>query len=259
MWRTLRIALLLIALATVALTHWRAQTRATAWEHTLHVTLYPINADGRPATARYIDSLSADDFAPIADWFEAQAKAYGVTLLRPLRVQLAPPLDARPPAPPPQPQPGMLAAIVWSLHMRYWAWRHDDAPGPHPDIRLFVQYHDPAVSPAVQHSVGLEKGLLGLANVFATRHEHGSNLVVIAHEMLHTLGATDKYHPATLQPRFPDGYAEPDRSPRYPQMQAEIMGGRIPRSATQADIPAHLRHTRVGALTAREIGWTQPR
>ena len=40
------------------------------------------------------------------------------------------------------------------------------------------------------------------------------NNVIVAHEILHTFGATDKYDPATTQPRYPDGYAEPGRASR---------------------------------------------
>ncbi len=253
MWRTLRITLLLVVLATVALGAWRAQTRATAWKNTLHVTIYPINADQRPATADYLSRLSAEDFSAIEQWLEAQARRYGIDLLRPIRITLAPVRQQRAPQPPRRSD--AFDNILWSLQMRYWAWRNDESPGPRPDIRLFVQYHDPRATPAVQHSVGIEKGLIGLANVFASRLEHGSNLVVMAHEMLHTLGASDKYDPATLQPRYPDGYAESQRTPLYPQRLAEIMGGRIPRSPLQADIPRALYATVVGPLTAREIGW----
>jgi len=33
------------------------------------------------------------------------------------------------------------------------------------------------------------------------------------------------------------------------------MGGRIPISETQAEIPKSLKHTLIGEKTAREIGW----
>lgn len=253
MWRKVRIAVLLLVLATVALGAWRAQRRATSWVNTLHVTIYPINADGREATAHYIARLSPQDFAPIADWLSAEARRHGVTTLQPLAIALAPPRTSLPPQPPRT--PSTWQAVVWSLQMRYWAWRNDNAPGPRPDVRLFVQFHDPAVQTSVQHSVGLEKGLIGLANVFASRAEQGSNLMVIAHEMLHTVGATDKYDPATLLPRFPEGYADPGRQPALPQSAAEIMGGRIPRTPEHADIPVSLRYVRVGPKTAAEIGW----
>jgi hypothetical protein len=72
---------------------------------------------------------------------------------------------------------------------------------------------------------------------------------------LHTLGATDKYEPATNQPLFPDGYAEPEAAPLHPQKRAEIMGGRIPISTTRADTPSSLKRVVIGAKTAREINW----
>jgi hypothetical protein len=79
---------------------------------------------------------------------------------------------------------------------------------------------------------------------------------VIAHELLHTLGATDKYGNDNL-PRLPDGYAEPDRQPLYPQTFAELMGGRIPVTASEAEIPESLQQVVIGPLSAAEIGWTR--
>ena len=140
--------------------------------------------------------------------------------------------------------------------MRYWAWR---APvvGPAPDVKLFVLYHDPERSPALPHSTGLQKGLFAIVHAFADPAMMGSNDVVVAHELLHTLGATDKYDPATGQPVHPAGYAEPDREPLYPQAFAELMAGRTPTSSTQAETPESLRYVVVGPETAREIGWTR--
>ena len=82
--------------------------------------------------------------------------------------------------------------------------------------------------------------------------------MVIAHEILHTLGATDKYDPETLQPLFPQGYAEPERNPRFPQSRAEIMAGRRASSEREAEMPDSLDETVVGPQTAREIHWPEP-
>jgi hypothetical protein len=87
------------------------------------------------------------------------------------------------------------------------------------------------------------------------RRQAGSNNVVLAHEMLHTLGATDKYDLQTTLPIFPDGYAEPNKNPRYPQESAELMAGRIPVSEKRAEIPDDLTQCTVGAATARELKW----
>ena len=78
---------------------------------------------------------------------------------------------------------------------------------------------------------------------------------MIAHELLHTLGASDKYDLSNGLPIHPAGYADPDKRPRYPQDRAEIMGGRIPLSPGRAAIPRGLNQTVIGPVTASEIGW----
>ncbi len=154
MFRKLRIAILLFILATVAVGHWKSSARATAWNSTLHATVYPIAADASPLTRQTVAQLSADDFAPIGDWLQNEVTRHGRPLLRPLAIRLAPPVES---LPPPYPADGSrLSVAVWSLHLRYWAWRHDTAPGPRPDIRLFVLYHDPAIEPTLDHSLGLD-------------------------------------------------------------------------------------------------------
>jgi hypothetical protein len=139
--------------------------------------------------------------------------------------------------------------------MRYWAWWHDTHKGPRPDVRIFVSYHDPARSSRLPHSTGLQKGLLGVVNAFASADMDGSNNVVIAHELLHTLGATDKYDFSANLPVYPDGYAEPDAKPLHPQRRAEIMAGRIPLSDSRADTPHGMHQVVIGQKTAREINW----
>ena len=60
MFRKLRIAVLLVILATVALGAWRSGARATEWKHTLYATVYPIAADDSPHTRAGVARLSAD-------------------------------------------------------------------------------------------------------------------------------------------------------------------------------------------------------
>jgi hypothetical protein len=81
------------------------------------------------------------------------------------------------------------------------------------------------------------------------------NNVVITHEFLHTLGATDHYDLATDQPVYPDGYADPDLKPLLPQHLAEIMAGRIPMSQSEAVPPESLDDVLIGNKTAKEINW----
>lgn len=252
MFRKFRILLLLLVLATVGLGAWRANSRLTAWEHSVHVAIYPIAADDSPATARFVGELNNDSFAEIGEWLQEESKRHERAVLQPVMLHLAPALNEKPPLPP---QPGSALDILqWSLQLRWWASRHDAIAGPNPQVRLFVLFHDPERTPALPHSTGLSKGQLGVIHTFASRQQRKQNLVVIAHELLHTFGASDKYDPVTLQPTYPQGYAEPQRQPRLPQAFAEIMGGRTPLAAGESEIPASLAETLIGRETAQEIG-----
>jgi len=251
MWRRLRIAVLLLILLFVALSAYFDRRYSTEWNNPLRVSVFPINADGSAVAEKYIHSLPATAYVPIEDFFAIEGAHYAVKLDQPIRFTLAQPLRKLPPMLPAS--AGRLSVVMWSLHMRYWAWRIDGPPGT--EIKLFVLYHDPQNSSVLPHSVGLQKGLFGVVHVFADRHMEGSNDTVIAHELLHTLGATDKYRADNNQPRHPEGFAEPDREPLYPQSSAELMAGRIPISADAAEIPESLRQVVIGPQTATEIGW----
>ena len=253
MWRRIRIVLLLIILASVAQTAWLERTRTAEWRTSLRVAIYPINGDRSPATSAYIGEMDAQTFEAIETFFETEAQRFGLDLTDPIDIFLAPEIASKPPAPP---FGGNVVEIMWwSLQLRYWAWRHDTHTGPKPDVRLFVVYFDPQKSHTVGHSTGLQKGLLGIVNAFASPAQEGPNAVVIAHELLHTFGATDKYDGTTNAPSFPEGYADPDARPLHPQQRAEIMGGRIPITETRSEIPRNLKHVTIGEKTAREINW----
>jgi hypothetical protein len=252
MFRKFRILVLLLILATVGLAAWRAEQRLHAWEHSIHVAVYPVAGDDSPATREFVRTLDSDSFAEIGEWLQTQSNRHGRTVLQPVVLRGAAPLSERPPLPPPH--PSALEAIRWSLELRWWAGRHDAIGGPQPDIRLFVLFHDPEQTPLLPHSTGLEKGGIGLIHAFASRQQSRQNAVVIAHELLHTFGARDRYDPATLQPLWPAGYGEPEREPRLPQRYAEIMGGRIALAADRAEIPESLGETVIGTVTAGEIG-----
>ena len=120
---------------------------------------------------------------------------------------------------------------------------------------MFVRFFDPATHEVVPNSHGLEQGMIGVANTYASEKMEQRNNVVIAHELLHTVGAQDKYDQKTNQPLHPQGYAEPDAETLYPQRWAEIMGGRIPLSPNTAAMPRGLHETLLGDETAREIHW----
>jgi hypothetical protein len=252
MFKAIRISILLFILFFVAVSTWLTQARSTDWGNSLWVKVYPINADGSEIVTRYIDSLDADNFAAIESFITRETERYGVALPRPLRMEVGEPINEQPPAI--GPDFGVVDVMIWSLKMRWWAsstaGEQDDIE---PDVRIFVRYHRPDEAFLLENSVGLQKGMVGIVNARAGRRQQGSNNVIIAHEFLHTLGATDKYNPSNGQPIPPDGLGEPDRKPLYPQRYAEIMGGRIALAGDDAVIPKSLKYAVIGPLTASEI------
>ena len=174
--------------------------------------------------------------SPSTDSSRREARRYGLGIDDPVKTRLRPELHERPPRRPPD--ASLPATVLWSLRLRFWAWRVSGRVKDPEDVRMFVMYHDPALSPAVPHSLGLEKGLIGVVYAFAVPVMDGGNDMVIAHELLHTLGATDKYDPANDAPRFPDGYGDPRQAPLYPQRFAELMAGRRMISATSWEQPS---------------------
>lgn len=253
--RNIRILILLLVLLFVAINTRLIKLRTTDWDDSLWVTIYPINGDANTAVQAYIDSLNETDFESIEQFMAREARRYGEEIQEPITIKLAPEVAERPPKPPTD--GSVMATMWWSLHMRYWAYRHNTYTGPNPDIQIFVVYHDPSLHQRVDHSLGLQKGLIGVVNAFAHHQDADRNNIVITHELLHTLGANDRYNPETNAPLFPLGYADPEQFPLYPQRRAELMAGRIPISAQQSRMPAHFREVMIGPFTAREIRWLE--
>ena len=65
MFKAIRISILLFILFFVTVSTWLSQARSTDWNNSLWVKIYPINADGSDASAKYIDGLDIDDFTSI--------------------------------------------------------------------------------------------------------------------------------------------------------------------------------------------------
>lgn len=252
MFKALRVSILLLILFFVAVSTWLTQARSTDWNNSLWVKIYPINADGSAESRRYIDSLTVDDFRGIESFVARETGRYGHDLQHPVRMELGEEIMEQPPPLGSSPNPAQV--MWWSLKMRWWAGQiTKDQDDPRPDVRIFVRYYAPQSDFLLENSVGLQKGMVGLVNAFGSRRFGGSNNVIIAHEFLHTLGATDKYNPENGMPRFPEGVAEPDKQPRFPQRLAEVMGGRIALSELDAVVPMSLKYVVIGDLTAQEI------
>lgn len=254
-FRNIRI-LFLLGLLAAALIYTQEQKRnTTSWYKPISVIIFPINGDGSAQTADYINSLSADEFKDIDDFFSRNGRDYRLIAEHPIHTQLGSEIADQPPAPPHS--ASTLSAIWWSLRLRYWAYKHTpDTISNQDRIRLYVLYHQAKGQQPLAHSLGLQKGLIGVIHAYADPRQSAQNAVVMTHEILHTVGATDKYDNHNL-PVYPEGYGEPEREPLYPQRYAEIMAGRIAVSADQAKMASSLQAVTVGNQTAKEINWIQ--
>src|SRR5690349_7923504 len=253
-WRNVRIAILLLILAVAAWSTLYDRLSTTDWDETLTIGIFPIDESGNAVARDYIARLSEDRIADVEEFLNQEAHEYGIGIARPVRVELYPPVVERPPER--AADSNVFQNMWWSLKLRMYARRASRASGkPPPQIRIFVIYHDPNFTKSVPHSVGVQKGLVGVVHAFADAAMTRGNSVVIAHEILHTAGATDKYDPATLAPLYPTGYAEPDKKPLLPQPFAEIMAGRRAVDDNNFEMPESLDRVVVGEATAREIRW----
>jgi len=252
-FRKLRIIFLLFVLILVAGDYWLTKFRSTDWDAPLRIVIYPINGDASKASEQYIAELEESVFEPVEEFLKVEAGEFQLPVEEPVTVTLGPVIKELPPTPPINRNP--LHVMWWSLKMRYWVFSVDEYKGPPVNVRMFVIYYDPDLNDRLKHSLGLEKGLIGVVNAYAHPKFAEKNNIIIVHEFLHTVGATDKYELSTGEPLYPSGFVDPDQQPLYPQKFAEIMAGVIPLSSNRWVMPDKLQQTVVGYDTAREINW----
>lgn len=256
LFRAFRIIILLIIFAGLAFYAKTQKLKSRSWSESLQLVIYPINGEDSPDVEEYIQHLDSKVFSEIDQFFIDEAEHYSLSIEQPTITRLGETIYTQPPAAP-APGSNFIKIIGWGLRFRYWVYKNtpDDESNLH-RVRIFLHYHEAEKDKLLPHSLGLNKGLLVMAHVFASHHQEQQNNIVIAHELLHTVGASDKYDAAN-QAAFPEGYAEPDKIPLYPQLLAEIMSARIPLSASQSKMAASLKQCIIGEKTASEINWLQ--
>lgn len=249
MRRSRRILLLLLVLVLVSGVTFFERLWVRGWSRPLAVAIYPIAMT--EATTDFVEQLKAEDFQEIGRFLTSEATRWRRDVISAPMVMLKAPIRVVPPLAQPS---SAWEAIQWSLRLRWYAFRQTPFWASLGTVRLFVLYHSPQVNQALPHSHGLQKGLLGVVHVFGSDAQRAQNNFVIAHELLHTLGATDKYD-SNNQPLYPIGVADPNADSPYPQYKAEIMGGRIALTPSHAEMPKGLDEAVIGYVTAAEIGW----
>lgn len=252
-FRFIRILFLLGLLLLVAgMSYWE-RLAVTQWLRPLEVVVYPVAGDDSEAVRAYLDQLDVARFAEIGNFIQTQSERYAGSRMPLAPIRLGPEIGEIPPTPQDAGQ-GPMQSLLWSLKLRHYVLRHTPFFDGLGQIKLFVVYHRGEEGVPLQHSLGLQKGLLGVVHVFAQENQSAQNNVVIAHELFHTLGASDKYDRQGV-PLYPEGFGEPGDEPSYPQRKAEIMAGRVAIAPDRTKIPENLDACVVGYKTAYEINW----
>lgn len=250
----MRVVLLLSVLLGIVASNWITERRMATWDRPILVTVHPIAADDEPGTSSYARRVNSDSFREVNRFFGTQSRPYGFEVTPAFRFQVAPVSHDVPPAIPDRFD--FVAVGWWSLRMQWWSWMREVDDGLiRPDIQMFLLFRSAEAATEMGISIGMRKGRYGIVKAYASELAQSRNLVVFTHELMHVLGATDKYIASTGEPVFPHGFADPDQQPLFPQQRAEIMGGRIPLSANSSVMPASLEQCKIGRLTAEEIGF----
>jgi hypothetical protein len=254
-WKRVRVAVLLLVLVGIA--SWgtlrqRRLDRRNDWARPLRVSV--ILVSNEPVESKVVDAWR-DGLSSLDDWFAAEAERRGVTLARPLHFELAPVVvEANAPS---APGPGTgewlrdsQEAMALRSELKTLAAK-GNAAGVF-DVQLIVALRTNTARQV--EGLGEAGGTIGLVDGNAGDTELTLELVALAHELLHCLGANDAYD--ARGHALARGIVEPELG--MPQRFAEVMVGEVPLSAASGRIPKSLEEVRIGDETAREIGWQPP-
>jgi hypothetical protein len=254
-----RVAVLSAILAGVLLWGWRdvrSRRERTKWGRPLSVALVLVT-DG------VVDRAAVSAFRERIPGLEArlteERRRYRSDAMHPFAFTFVGPVDfaVRPPQ---ASGDGLFAAAEHAWAMWRWTAHVDGQIGLDSssfDSRIYVAARPPASQDReMVEGESEEGGRLGVVEVELDDSMADFALFVAAHELFHTLGATDKYDGAgrTL---IPAGLAEPERNPLLPQAYAEVMARNRPVEPGVEVPPESLAELAVGLETAREIGWSR--
>lgn len=258
MFFRIRVAILLCILFFVvlyAIRDFRSRQARKDWKATLDVAVVLLRAG--PVDDEAVRAVRAR--APsLADRLGTEMQRYQSGGVRPFTFHVLGPVDLPSPAPEPSGE-GVVDLVrhAWAMHR----WLDDVDPragveADRYDTRIYVVVRPPASEErSFIEGRSEENGRLGVVNVELDASMADLLLVVTAHELMHTLGASDRYD-AAGRTLIPAGLAEPDRVPLYPQRFAEIMARNRVLAPGREAVPESLDEVAVGALTAEEIGWS---
>ena len=229
----------------------------TEWERPVSIAVALVQLG--PVDQAALNLLSAR-FHVLESRLASEYQRYGGRMARPVTFTLFGPVNVDKPAPG---DPGSDIPSLARHAYELWRWTHavdegSGLPARSFDSRIYLVMRAPHEK-GVQWVEGSSElgGRIGVASVELDVSSVDLALFVASHELLHTLGASDKYDP-TGRALIPSGLVEPDRMPRYPQRFAEVMARNLVLGPRSERPPESIAELGVGIATAREIGWAPP-
>ncbi len=252
-----RVAVLLVCLAAVgvwALRTVRGREARTSWDRTLTVDVVLVATE--PVDPRVREAWR-DGLSELERWFADEGARYHLGLAAPVRFTLSGTRRVAALPEPPDASESWLDAQrkSWALHQGLVALA--EAGAARADVHVVVALASGGAGARLVEGIGEGGGSYGLVHGAAAETELGLELAALAHEVLHCLGAKDRYD-EDGHAVDPGGLAEPEQVPRYPQRYAEVMCGEVPDGPRQGHVPTQLSEVRVGPLTARDVRWVTP-
>jgi hypothetical protein len=263
-FRRVRVLILLLALAVLGIYAMDLQVERDArreWLRPLHVAVVLVElGDLTPSVERAFRDRARD----AADLLAAERRRYLARSDAPFVFHVFGPVrgESRPRAPDEDAESGeagLFDRMLYGIELRRFLGGLNDAArldADRFDVRMYVFAQPAAPGHAARfvEGVGESGGELGMVDVDLDLTMVDTAWIAVAHETLHTVGATDKYTDSGRS-AVPEGLADPARQPLYPQKHAEIMAGEIALSPDEGRLVDRLEDVRIGATTAREIGW----
>jgi hypothetical protein len=254
-----RVSLLLTILTVVLLwggTDWYQRRVRTSWHRPLNVALVLVERDAiDPSTL----ALLTERVYELEKRLASEYKRHDGREFTPFSFVVTGPVKLDQ-APPSMQDPSWLGVLGDTY--RRWRWtRSIDAraglDASEYDARIYLVMKPAEHGLAFVEGESEYGGRVGVAQVDIDPEMVDFSLFVAAHELMHTLGASDKYD-ATGRALYPGGFAEPNRRRLYPQPGAEVMARNVPLAPTSERPPNTLDELFVGDATATEVGWRKP-
>lgn len=245
---------ILLGVGAWALNDWRWRHARAGWEHTLLVDVVLLQHGA--AGPESLQALRAG-VPRLERALAEEERRYRPAGPPPFSFTVQGPVPVAEQAPRPPEDGGFPARVEHYLRLRRYL-ADVQARGRldlgRRSLRLYVLVEPVRSRVRFVEGFGVSGGDLGFVRAVVDENTVDQALLAIGHELLHCLGATDKYD-ADGHAVETAGLAEPGLVPRYPQRFAEIMVGEVPLSRGDGRLVDSLAEVRVGPATAAEIGW----